>query len=35
MEDGGLIGDNIRSSPFKSDRDPIIFPFLAIEAKSE
>lgn len=35
MEGGGLIGDKIRSSLFKSHRDPIIFPFLVIEAKSE
>jgi hypothetical protein len=35
MEDGGLIGDSFRSSPFKSDRDPIVVSFLLIGAKSK
>jgi hypothetical protein len=29
------IGDVIRSSPFKAESDPLLFPFLVLEAKSE
>lgn len=29
------VGDLIRSSPFKSESDPLLFPFLVLEAKSE
>ncbi|KAI0381180.1 hypothetical protein F5Y04DRAFT_281154 [Hypomontagnella monticulosa] len=32
---GGDVGDVVRSNPFREDGDPIIFPFLLIEAKSE
>ncbi|RBR04385.1 hypothetical protein FVER53590_27552 [Fusarium verticillioides] len=30
-----LAAENVRSSPFRQDGDPLIFPFLVIEAKSE
>lgn len=29
------VGDLVRSSPFKSESDPLLFPFLVLEAKSE
>ena len=29
------IGDIIISSPFKAESDPLLFPFLVLEAKSE
>jgi hypothetical protein len=29
------IGECIKTSPFRPDREPIIFPFFALEAKSE
>lgn len=29
------VGDIIRSSPFKAESDPLLFPFLVLEAKSE
>jgi hypothetical protein len=29
------LGDTIRVSPFKEEHDPLIFPFLVLEAKSE
>jgi hypothetical protein len=32
---GKTIGESIKSSPFRSEGAPIIFPFLVIEAKSE
>lgn len=35
IEGDGLICDNIGSSPFQTQRDPIIFPFILIEAESE
>ncbi|KAF5671652.1 hypothetical protein FDENT_10828 [Fusarium denticulatum] len=30
-----LAAENVRSSPFRQDGDPLAFPFLVIEAKSE
>ncbi|KAF5589548.1 hypothetical protein FPCIR_6751 [Fusarium pseudocircinatum] len=30
-----LAAENVRSSPFRQDGDPLVFPFLVIEAKSE
>jgi hypothetical protein len=33
--EGRPIGDNLKSSPFRPDGEPIVFPFLVIEAKSE
>lgn len=32
---GKHIGESLRTSPFRPDGEPIIFPFLALEAKSE
>jgi hypothetical protein len=32
---GKMIGESIRSTPFRPDGEPIVFPFLALEAKSE
>jgi len=32
---GNSIGQSIRTSPFRSDGEPVIFPFLVIEAKWE
>ena len=32
---GKTIGESLRTSPFRPDGDPIIFPFLTLEAKSE
>jgi hypothetical protein len=32
---GKMIGDSIKSSPFRPDGEPIVFPFLIVEAKSE
>src|SRR6266536_2230975 len=32
---GKTIGESIRTSPFRPNGEPIIFPFLALEAKSE
>jgi hypothetical protein len=32
---GKMIGESIQSSPFRPDGEPIVFPFLALEAKSE
>jgi hypothetical protein len=29
------VGDLLRTSPFKDEEDPLIFPFLIVEAKSE
>ena len=29
------VGDMIRSSPFKAESDPLLFPFLVLEAKKE
>jgi hypothetical protein len=29
------VGNLVRSSPFKSESDPLLFPFLVLEAKSE
>jgi hypothetical protein len=33
--DGKTIGESIRTSPFRADGEPVIFPFLVVEAKSE
>ncbi|KAF5254459.1 hypothetical protein FANTH_717 [Fusarium anthophilum] len=30
-----LAAENVRSSPFRQDGEPLVFPFLVIEAKSE
>jgi hypothetical protein len=30
-----ILGDLVRSSPFKGESDPLLFPFLVLEAKSE
>lgn len=36
VEAGGkMIGESVQSTPFRPDGEPIIFPFLALEAKSE
>ncbi len=32
---GRSIGESINSSPFRPDGEPIVFPFLVLEAKSE
>jgi hypothetical protein len=32
---GKKIGESIRASPFHHDGEPIVFPFLVLEAKSE
>jgi len=32
---GKMIGESVRSTPFRPDGEPIVFPFLALEAKSE
>ncbi|KIN03109.1 hypothetical protein OIDMADRAFT_195711, partial [Oidiodendron maius Zn] len=32
---GKMIGETIKSTPFRPDGDPLVFPFLALEAKSE
>ncbi|CZR61916.1 uncharacterized protein PAC_11813 [Phialocephala subalpina] len=32
---GKMIGDSLRSTPFRPDGEPIVFPFLVLEAKSE
>lgn len=32
---GKMIGESIQSTPFRPDGEPIVFPFLALEAKSE
>lgn len=32
---GSTVGDMVRSSPFRSGSDPLLFPFLILEAKSE
>ncbi|KAF2809204.1 uncharacterized protein BDZ99DRAFT_533885, partial [Mytilinidion resinicola] len=32
---GKTIGESIRSTPFRADGEPVLFPFLVIEAKSE
>jgi hypothetical protein len=32
---GVMIGESIRSNPFRPDGEPIVFPFLVLEAKSE
>lgn len=32
---GACIWDNLRTNPFREDGQPILFPFLLIEAKSE
>lgn len=29
------LGENLKSSPFRADGEPIVFPFLVLEAKSE
>ncbi|KAJ5274021.1 hypothetical protein N7478_009146 [Penicillium angulare] len=34
-EPGDTIGDIIKHKPFDSDTDPLLFPFLLLEAKSE
>lgn len=33
--EGKMIRDSIKSSPFRPGGDPLVFPFLALEAKSE
>ena len=33
--DSSVLGDNIRISPFKEGIEPLLFPFLILEAKSE
>jgi len=33
--DPTTVGDLVRSSPFKAESDPLLFPFLVLEAKSE
>lgn len=33
--DGKAIGQSIRTSPFRTDGEPVVFPFLVAEAKSE
>ncbi|OBT59599.1 hypothetical protein VE04_00034 [Pseudogymnoascus sp. 24MN13] len=36
VEAGGkMIGESVQSTPFRPDGEPIVFPFLALEAKSE
>jgi hypothetical protein len=32
---GRMIGESIKSTPFRLDGKPIVFPFLVLEAKSE
>lgn len=32
---GKTIGESIRTSPFRADGEPVVFPFLIVEAKSE
>jgi len=32
---GKFIGESIRTSPFRPDGEPVVFPFLVLEAKSE
>jgi hypothetical protein len=33
--DGTTVGERVRSSPFKEGTEPLLFPFLVLEAKSE
>ena len=33
--DGTTVGERVRSSPFKEGTEPLLFPFLILEAKSE
>jgi hypothetical protein len=33
--DTSTLGDNIRSTPFSESEDPLLFPFLVLEAKRE
>jgi hypothetical protein len=33
--EGKLIGDVVKTSPFLADGDPVLFPFLVLEAKSD
>lgn len=33
--EGNLIGDSVKTSPFKDGCEPLLFPFLVLEAKSE
>jgi hypothetical protein len=32
--DGKFIGDTVRHNPFRPEGEPIVFPFLVLEAKS-
>lgn len=32
---GSTIGENIKTSPFKESTEPLLFPFLILEAKAE
>ena len=33
--DGTTVGERVRSSPFEEETEPLLFPFLILEAKSE
>ena len=35
VAEGKMIGETIKSTPFRPGGDPLVFPFLALEAKSE